>query len=195
MDLFPLKPVTIRTLRATIGRELALSRLAPSGLGAMLRRVITGKLMGLSELYIPYRLYKVTVYDRRLCSTRYLAMDAVSGHLDPYEFREPHAQEYCAEIETRNCLPARITETAAQALVLDKSRRLLFSGGFFRLTKPVMAAEMIGSEFYIPYWAGFYGGEQNLNVLVLDAMRGTVEGSKVSQLVKDWLLEQPEAAR
>ena len=93
-------------------------------------------------------------------------------------------------METSNALPVRLAETETRAFVLEKLRRLLFSAGFFRLAKPVMTAEMTGATFYIPYWAGFYGGPQNVRVQVLNAVRGTIEGSKVSSLVKTWLLEQ-----
>ena len=48
----------------------------------------------------------------------------------------------------------------------------------------------MGPEFYIPYWAGFYGDEDNLSLIVLNAVRQTVEGNKVRRLVKTWLLER-----
>jgi hypothetical protein len=180
----------IFSLQSGIGHEQALRKLSPSGPIGMLRRIVTGDLLGVSEIYIPYRLYKVTVDDRRVRSARYLAVDAVSGALDPYEFGEPPVPERYAEIETQNCLPVRFPEAESRALILEKARRLLFSGGFFRVARPVIAAELIGAEFYVPYWAGFYGHEQNVRVLMLDGIRGTVEGSKVSQLVRAWLLEQ-----
>jgi hypothetical protein len=180
----------IFSLQSEIGHEHALRKLSPSGPLGMVRRMMTGDLLGVSDIYIPYRLYKVTVDDRRVRSARYLAVDAISGALDPYEFGELPGQERYAEVETHNCLPVRYAEADSRALILEKARRMLFSGGFFRLARPVIAAELIGSEFYVPYWAGFYGQEQNVKVLMLDGIRGTVEGSKVSHLVRAWLLEQ-----
>jgi hypothetical protein len=88
-------------------------------------------------------------------------------------------------------LPARLSEADTQASALAKARRLVFSAGFFRLAKPVISAEVIESEFYIPYWAGFYGEEKNVNVVTLDALRGTIEGGKTTESVRDWLLEDP----
>jgi hypothetical protein len=181
--------MTICSLQSAVDRELAMRSFAPAGPLGMFRRWRTGKLLGISDIYLPYRLYRVNVEDVRLRNTRFLAVDAISGALDPYEFAEPSLPGLSIEVETRNCLPVRLVETETHALVLEKIRRMLFSGGFFRLAKPVITAEMMGTAFYIPYWAGFYGGPQDVSVQVLNAVRGTIEGSKVSGLVKAWLLE------
>ena len=180
----------IRSLQPALDRELALRNFSPAGPLGILRRWRTGKLLGISDIYIPYRLYRVQVEDIRVRNARFLAVDAMSGVLDPYEFPEPPLPGQSVEVETSNALPVRLAETETRAFVLEKLRRLLFSAGFFRLAKPVMTAEMTGATFYIPYWVGFYGGPQNVRVQVLNAVRGTIEGSKVSSLVKTWLLER-----
>ena len=182
----------IHSLQPVVGRELALRKLSPSGPSGLLRRWMTGKLLGVSEIYIPYRLYRVAVEDRRLRSSRLLAVDAVSRTLDPFEFDEPPAEGRCREVETRNHLPARLSEPETQAAALSKARRLLFAAGFFRLAKPVISVEVIGPEFHIPYWAGFYGTEKNVSLVMLDAIRGTIEGGKATQSVRAWLLEDSE---
>jgi hypothetical protein len=187
MDLLPLTAMLIRSLQPVVGRELAWRKLSPSGPSGMVRRRITGKLLGVGEIYIPYRLYRVKIEDRHLQSERLLAVDAVSGTLDPFEF--PESPKSCLEIETRNHLPARLSEAATRAAVLTKARRLLFSAGFFRLARPAISAEVIEPEFHIPYWAGFYGAEKNVGVVMLDAVRGTVEGGKATHSVRTWLME------
>jgi hypothetical protein len=48
---------------------------------------------------------------------------------------------------------------------------------------------LVESAFFIPYWAGFYGQEHSVRVLMLDAIRGTIEGGKITSSVKAWLLE------
>jgi hypothetical protein len=180
----------ICSLQPAVDRELALRNFSPAGPLGTLRRWRTGKLLGISDIYIPYRLYRVQVEDIRTRSARFLAVDAMSGALDPYEFPEPPLPGKSVEVVTSNSLPVRLAEDETRAFVLEKLRRLLFSNGFFRLAKPVMTAEMMSTTFYIPYWAGFYGGPRNVRVQVLNAVRGTIEGSKVSSLVKAWLLEQ-----
>jgi hypothetical protein len=179
----------IRSLQSVVDRDLAWRRLSPRGPLAIVRRWRAGKLLALGDIYIPYRLYQVNVDDHRVRSSRLLAVDAFSGDLDPYEFPESPS---CEELEATNYLPVRLAEDNTQALVVEKVRRLLFSAGFFRLVKPAITAAVVG-EFYTPYWAGFYGQLHDVSVLMLNAVRGTIEGSKASSLVKTWLLEHPSA--
>ena len=41
--------------------------------------------------------------------------------------------------------------------------------------------------FYMPYWLGFYGRQDNLRCRVLDAVRRRIEGSRASALFEQWL--------
>ena len=174
-------------------RALALSRLNSSGKFRVVTRWLNGPLRGVAEIYLPYRLYKVSFEDGGVRRTRYYAIDAASGALDPYEFVNlPKPHEF--EVETRNCFPVRLAETETRNLAVQKLRRLLFSRGFFRLSYPQLTAELINPEFYLPYWVGFYGDEQNMNLKVLNAMRETLEGSKIRRLLQAWLLEKPAEA-
>jgi hypothetical protein len=177
----------IRSLQSVVPREQALSKFLPSGTPGLMRRWMSGKLLGMADIYIPYRLYKVNVEDRRLRSARLLAVDALSGNLDPFEFAESPIHDRCTDIETRNYLPAQLSESETHVAALAKFRRLVFSAGFFRLAKPVISVELIESDLFIPYWAGFYGEEKSVRVLMLDAIRGTIEGGKITNSVKAWL--------
>jgi hypothetical protein len=182
----------IRSLQPAVEREMALRKLSPTRPSGILRRWTMGKFLGLSDIYIPYRLYHVKIHDHRMQSSRLLAVDALSAALDPFEFPAQPTQDRCTYIETRNHLPARLAEIETRASVLAKARRLLFSAGFFRLAKPVISAELLESEFYVPYWAGFYGEEKSVRVVMLDAIRGTIEGGKAAHSVRAWLLEDSE---
>src|ERR1700729_3198725 len=115
----------IRSLQSVVEREQALSKFS--------RRWMSGKLLGLADIYIPYRLYKINLEDRRVRTARLLAIDAVSGNLDPFEFSESPVPSRCTDMETRNYLPAQLSEPETHAAALTKFRRLLFSSGFFRL--------------------------------------------------------------
>ena len=178
--------MAILSLQRRMSYEEALRQLSARAAG--LRRWISGPLRGVAEIYLPYRLYRVTVDDRRLRSVRYYAVDAAAGKLDPYEFANPPALGESIAVETRNFHPAYLDEDQTNKLVTEKVRRLLYSRGFFRVINPNITAELIQSEFYIPYWAGFYGHDQNISITVLNAVRRTVEGNKVRRLVKTWLL-------
>jgi hypothetical protein len=182
----------IRSLQPAVERKVALRKLSPAGPSGILCRWTMGKFLGLGEIYIPYRLYHVKIHDHRMQSSRLLAVDALSAALDPFEFSGPPTQDRCRDIETRNHLPARLAEAETGASVLAKVRRLLFSEGFFRLAKPVISAELLESELYVPYWAGFYGEEKSVGIVMLDAIRGTIEGGKATHSVKAWLLEDSE---
>jgi hypothetical protein len=179
----------IRSIQSEVTHELAWQRLSSAGASGILRRWMTGRLLGIADIYIPYHLYKVQMDDRRVSTRRLLAVDALSGNLDPFEFAEPPMQDRCVHVETRNYLPVQLSEAETHTLALAKFRRLLFSAGFFRLAKPEIAIELIEPAL----WAGFYGEEQSVRILALDAVRGTIEGSKVTNSVKAWLLEERHA--
>jgi hypothetical protein len=172
-------------------RDLALRRLAPPGVRGTVHRWITGKLLALTEVYLPYRLYQITIQDRRINSTRYYAVDTAAGTLDPYEFAAPPSPEAFVEVDTRNCHPVRLDETQTNRVAIERVRRLTFSSGFFRLANPLISAKLVQPDFYMPYWAGFYGDEQSLKVAVFNAIRQTQEGIKVRQLIQEWLQDRP----
>ncbi|HEY6969199.1 MAG TPA: hypothetical protein VJA94_08345 [Candidatus Angelobacter sp.] len=153
------------------------------------RRWLTGRFHGIADIYIPYRLYKVTLDDRRIRSVRFYAIDAAVGTLDPYEFARPPQPDSWLRVETGNFHPIRLNEDQTKKFVVEKVRRVLYSRGFFRLANPAISADLIEPEFYLPYWAGFYGDERDVRIIVLNAIRQRVEGSKVRRLVKNWLLE------
>ncbi|HLJ25816.1 MAG TPA: hypothetical protein VKY85_03835 [Candidatus Angelobacter sp.] len=174
-----------------MARDIALRRLEPPGPGGLLRRWRIGKLLALAEVYVPYRLYEVIIEDHRIHTRRHYAVDAATGTLDPYEFAVAPPPEAFVEVETRNCHPLRLDEKQTNQLAGARARRWMFSRGFFRLANPLIRTNLVQPDFYIPYWAGFYGDEQNLNLVVLDAVRQTQEGSKVRQLIHTWLEDRP----
>lgn len=183
----------ISAVRSNLSREAALQKLTPHGLPGLVRGWFTGKLRALADVYVPYRLYEVTVADRGIEKTRYYAIDAATGDLDPYEFQAPPDSEIFVELDIRNSHPVRLEESQTHQLAIEKVRRSMFSGGSFRLRNPVITAHVLHEGFYIPYWAAFFGDEQNLTVAVLNAVRQTMEGSKLRQLLRNWLLQSPDS--
>lgn len=181
--------MNISSLKSNTSRNQAIRKLMPAGPRGLVRAWLNGKLRGLADVYIPYRLYQLTIHDRRLESTRYYAVDAAMGVLDAYEFLAPPPDEMFVELATRNCHPVQLDETRTRQLAVHQVRRLVFSSGLFRVSDPVFAVRLLRPDFYIPYWLGFYGEQQNLRVVVLNAVRHTYEGTKVRRLVENWLKE------
>lgn len=175
--------MTISTLRPTIESQPARDKLMPWN------GWLPSTLRGFAKIYLPYRMYRVATRDRHVENFRYFALDAVAGTLDAYEFASVPEAGCWAEIETRNCHPITLKESQTREFAIEKVRRLLFSRGFFRLAYPQITAELVHPDFYIPYWVGFYGNERNIRIRVLDAVRQTVEGNKVRQIVRAWLME------
>src|SRR5260370_34413056 len=117
------------------------------------------------------------VGDRRAKLTKYYAVDGAAGLLDLYEFTSPPPDGKFFEVETRNSHPVRLGESETKLLVLKTARRSLFARGFFHMVDPVLCAEFVRPEFYMPSSAGFYVDGHTGTVTALDAVRHTVEWS------------------
>lgn len=176
----------IQSLRATLTQDAARRMLAPGGIKGQLLRWSHGEMRALAEVYIPYRLYKVAVDDRGALAARCYAIDAASGLLDPYEFSGTLDLD---EISSRNVVVAAMDEATTRERAIEKMRRHLYTSGFFRLRSPLITAELVGNEFYVPYWASFFGDDHCLNVTVVDAVRHSVEGAKVRRVIETWLMQ------
>lgn len=91
--------------------------------------------------------------------------------------------------EPRNALPVHLDDQATRVLLIHRIRRAMFSPGFFRLSNPVITF-LPCTDHYVPYWAGFYGNQQNIDLVVLNGVRQTFEGGKFRRLIQAWLLEE-----
>src|SRR5215471_930385 len=110
--------MTICSLGHETDPTIALRKLAFPGVGGVLQRWWNGPLRGVADIYIPYRLYSISVEDRRFRRIHYYAQDSASGTLDPYEFAAlPESQEW-TEIEAPNCHPVKVVESKTRELVI-----------------------------------------------------------------------------
>jgi hypothetical protein len=180
--------LTIHTLRPNVTREEAI-RLFSWGPAAWLRRIGLGPLHLLADVYIPFYLFRINVTSGGRTETRLLALDAITGSLDPYAFERVPDSAELVSIRTRNCLEPALNESHAARLAIDKTRRVLFSRGFFRMRNLKMTATRVSEALYVPYWVGFQGTDSKANLLVMDAIRRQFEGAKVKRLLEDWLRE------
>lgn len=175
----------IRVFKSAVDRGVALKRLSRNGLSGLIRHYISGQMLGMSEIFVPYRLYKIKIQDRGATAIRFLAVDSVSGTLDPIEFYGTALEFDC--YKTRNTLPRKISEDGARAILLEKTRRIVFSGRLIRLSNPAFDVELVESDFYLSYWVGFYGDRRDMDLLVLNATTQLFEGAKMKSCVKEWL--------
>jgi hypothetical protein len=173
----------IRTLPPSVSRERAVAMLS-RGVAGRARRMLFGPLRSVAEVYVPYRLYRITNGGR----ASLLAIDAVSGQLDLYGFESIPASDLIADTRARNAIPVQVTADANRILLHDRMRRLIYQRvGFLAAGRFDLTIEPIDGTLHVPYWAGFFGSGEAATVIVIDAVRRRVEGAKVRRLVTNWL--------
>jgi hypothetical protein len=177
---------TIHTLRPNVTREEAIQHFS-YGLPGWLRRTALGPLRLLADVYIPFHLFRIDISNSGRAETQILGVEAVTGSLDPYQFERIPDSATVVLIDTHNSLAPRLNEKQAAQLSIDKTRRVLFSRGFFRMRNLNITATWISEILYIPYWVGFQGSNSRVRLSVIDAIRRRLEGIKVRRLLQDWL--------
>jgi hypothetical protein len=179
---------TIHTLKPNVTREQAIRQFS-SGLPGWLRHATLGPLRLLAVVYIPFRLFQIDITNHGHTETRLLGVDAITGSLDPYDFERERDSTKLILIGTRNSLAPRLNERCAAQMAVDKTRRILFSRGFFRMRALKIVATYASETWYVPYWVAFHGANSKASVSVIDAVRRRFEGAKVRTLLQDWLNE------
>ena len=177
---------TIRTLKPNVTREDAL-RTFSAGVAASYWSMRAGALQRIADAYVPYWGYRVQYDMAGAIQTRFLALDAVSGSLDLFQFPRLPGEEQLLSIETRNYLPALLAPERAEELLREKALRAIFQQGFFKLRGGKIDVTREAAAFHIPYWLGFYGDATGARCRVMDAVRRRVEGAKASAFFEEWL--------
>jgi len=179
---------TIQTLRPNVTREEAIQHFS-HGLPGWLRRTTLGPLRLLADVYIPFHLFRIDISNRGRAETQILGVEAVTGLLDPYQFESIPDSATVMLIDTHNSLEPRLNEKRAAQLSIERTRRLLFGRGFFRMRDLEITATYTSETLYVPYWVGFQGSNSRARLSVMDAIRRRFEGVKVRSLLEDWLQE------
>jgi hypothetical protein len=178
---------SIRSLRPNVTRDQAILQFSARGPAALFRNAVHGRLRSVAELYIPFRLFRVRIVNRGVAEDRLVAIDAVAGTLDLYQFDHPPTEAESVSVETRNCPAANLPDATAAELIIAKLRRMLYSRGFFKMQDLEISGSPLPDELHIPYWIGFRGSDGRARVAVIDAVRRRPEGAKVRRLVEEWL--------
>ena len=177
----------IRSVKPNVTRDEAIQQFCGRGLSGMLRNVALGRLHASAELYIPFRLFRVRISNGGVSEEKLVALDAVTGSLDLFQFeRIPDGAETIS-VETRNRPSATLTDAVLTDRVVAKLRRVLYSRGFFKMRDLQLNAVPLPDELHIPYWIGFRGPDGHVRISVIDAVRRRPEGAKVRRLVEEWL--------
>lgn len=157
------------------------------------RTLRRGPLRGVLDFYVPYRLYRVEVENGGKTATKLLAIDAVTADLDLYHFDCPPAQNECAPCLADRVAPLLISETRACAILTEKVRREVYLKGFFRVRQLEVRARF-AQDLRVPYWVGFYGHTDRVNIEVVDAIRRSFEGAKLREIVRTWFRQPASRA-
>ena len=178
---------SVRSLKPNVTREQAILQFSSTGIPRFFRNAAFGPLRSVAELYVPFRLFQVQIVNRGQTEQRFLALDAVAGTLDPFQFDHVPTEEETVSIESRNCPRAQLDDALVAQLLVAKLRRFLYGRGFFRMQGLEITATPIPQGLHIPYWLGFRGSNGHARVAVIDAVRRRFEGAKVRRLVEAWL--------
>jgi hypothetical protein len=182
----------IRSVKPNVTRDDAVRQFSGRGSSAILRNLLWGRLRSVAELYVPFRLFRVRITNRGATEEKLIALDAVTGTLDLFQFDHlPDGAETIA-VETRNCPAGALTDQILTEQLLAKLRRVLYSRGFFKMRDLELSAVPLPDELHIPYWIGFRGSDDRVHLSVIDAVRRRPEGAKVRRLVQEWLAGKRE---
>lgn len=179
---------SIQSLRPNVSREQAEAAFASGGLRAAMRRMSAGPLRSLADVYLPFRTYRVHIRNGKSSQAQIVAVDSILGMLDLYSFDQLPGPGELVSITTRNRLEPALTDSEAEKAVVHKVQRTLFQTGFFRMRDLSITAEPLALELHVPYWVGFYGSGEGASLRVMDAVRRQMEGGKLRQLIRDWLM-------
>jgi hypothetical protein len=201
VDLLPLAATgvrSIRALRSAVTRDEAIDAFA-GGVAGHARRLALGPLRSVADVYVPFRLYRVSVEkpaasgsgragSDRTIERAVLGLDAVTGALDFYRFdREPGSGDVVG-LYTRNGVAAALSDAALHEIAAARVRRMVYRRrGFLVAGRLRVNVEPIDADVHVPYWAGFFGGGETARMVVMDAVRRQLEGAKVRRLIREWL--------
>ena len=184
---------SIRSLKPNVTRDEVIRQFSAGGASAAFRNALYGRLRSVAELYIPFRLFRVQITNRGILEEKLVAIDAMSGTLDLFQFDHVPNGTETITIDTRNCPSATITNVLLTDRLLAKLRRILYSNGFFKMRGLQLSAVVLPDELHIPYWIGFRGSENHVRLSVIDAVRRRPEGAKVRRLIEEWLAQKNES--
>jgi hypothetical protein len=178
---------SVLSLRPNVARPEAVRAFQRRGLDTLYWHFLRGQLQTVAAVYVPFSLYRVEYDFQRARRSRIFALDCVEGVLDLFEFQHAPQPGELIRIESRNFLQTLLAPERAMELVREKTLRMIFQQGFFKVRPPRIRVERLPLEFSMPYWLGFYGEDGTLRCRAMDAVRRRMEGNKATALFEHWL--------
>ena len=175
---------SIRTLKPNVTQEEALRAFSGTGFSALYRRMRSGPLRRIADVYVQYYLYRVKF---GAVQSRFFAIDAVDGSLDLFEFQRVPGEGEIVSLDRPNRLASGLSQECAAELLREKVLRVIFQQGFFKVREPRLEIIPEPCELHLPYWLGFYGRDGAAHCRVMDAVRRRIEGAKASAFFEQWL--------
>jgi hypothetical protein len=157
-----------------------------------MRRFKLGQFLFDTSFFIPYYLFRVEVLNGNQLTAQLLAIDATTGELDLYSFEQVPTELIAIESDQVGAIT--LSEKQALALLKEKVRRGVFLQGFFQIRDLTISGQLL-RLLYLPYWVGFFKQKNQVDVEVIDALRGGFEGAKVRDLVYDWFAQEAATRR
>lgn len=178
---------TVRALRPRVDRDGAVGAFT-GGLAGAFRRATYGPVRSVAEVYVPFLPFEVVIRRPRGVERVVLGVDAVSATLDLYRFDAASSGDDLTHVRTRNHLkPVVSVSTAHDAIVVRMQRLIYQRAGFLAAGRCHVEAAAAGDVISIPYWVGFLGRHETASLVVMDGVRGQIEGAKVRRLIEGWL--------
>jgi hypothetical protein len=137
------------------------------------------------DFYVPYRLFEVRVSNADRAYKSLLAVDSATGKLDLYSFDGGLAGRRRSATETERVVQAALSEPESFQILREKLERREYLRGFFKLKGLNVSGRCIDSV-HIPYWVGVYRRKDRAAIEVVDALRGSLEGAKLREIVAGW---------
>jgi len=177
----------VRALRPRVDRDGAVGAFT-GGLAGAFRRATYGPVRSVAEVYVPFLPFEVVIRRPRGVERVVLGVDAVSATLDLYRFDAASSGDDLTHVRTRNHLkPVVSVSTAHDAIVVRMQRLIYQRAGFLAAGRCHVEAAAAGDVISIPYWVGFLGRHETASLVVMDGVRGQIEGAKVRRLIEGWL--------
>ncbi len=156
------------------------------GPSSWLRQAALGPCRLVADVYIPFDVFRVETKNKSNHERILLAIDAVTGELDPYRLDEGFI-DGIVSFRTRNAIQASVSQIQLSNLAMDHARRMIFNRGFFRVSELQMTTTRLSESLHFPYWVGFHAAGSMARLSVINAISGRAEGAKLRGLLSDWL--------
>lgn len=151
-----------------------------------------GRLALVIDFHIPYLMFEALITNADRTMKKFMAIDAVTGALDPYIFDHVPSEDEREIVESERAPSAEITEAAALEILEEKIKRMLYLKGFFRV-KEVRIKGRYLETLHVPYWVGVYRRNDEVRVEAVNAVRGVHEGAKVREVITRWFHSRKQA--